>query len=336
MNEPQSKLEKRVQPNAKSNYNKTDQGYLDLRLEASLLRFQEEQLNDVVKDDDAAAPVHLWNNLIAIGLNTPEKEKVIVGDSAIPNHTLTLTRTTESQNIQSFWKRFVSFSSQQCWNGGKQTSVQHMPQAADILADGLKACKKADGASWQEWDAGSALLFWRWPKDYIETARTRIALMIDSDPPSNQDRQPPYEEDEVRIKVKAKLEKVLATRYIELVDIALIEVLMFMFHVQKGPDDIRLVYDGTKSGLNASVYALWFALPTIDRMSRWVIAGAWLADNDYGKMFLNFPLHPDLRKYCGVDLSQLFPELIKDGKDSVIAQWIQNAMSLRGFPYGSV
>jgi hypothetical protein len=71
-------------------------------------------------------------------------------------------------------------------------------------------------------------------------------------------------------------------------------------------------------------------------MSRWIIAGAWLADNDYGEMFLNFPLHSDLRKYCGVDLSQLFPELIKDGKDSVIAQWMQNAMGLRGSPYGSV
>jgi hypothetical protein len=112
--------------------------------------------------------------------------------------------------------------------------------------------------------------------------------------------------------------------------------MMLMFHVQKGPDNIWLVYDGTKSGLNELVYASWFALPTIDSMSRWIIAGAWLADNDYGEMFLNFPLHPDLRKYCGVDLSQLLPELIKDGKDSVIAQWMGNAMGLRGSPYGSV
>jgi hypothetical protein len=123
---------------------------------------------------------------------------------------------------------------------------------------------------------------------------------------------------------------------IELVDIELVEAMMFMFHVQKGPDDIRLVYDGTKSGLNKSVYAPWFTLLTIDSMLRWVIAGAWLADNDYGKMFLNFPLHPDLRKYCGVDLSQLFPKLIKDGKGSVIAQWMRSAMGLRRSPYGSV
>jgi hypothetical protein len=39
---------------------------------------------------------------------------------------------------------------------------------------------------------------------------------------------------------------------------------------------------------------------------------AWLADNNFGEMFLSFPLHPDLKKYCGIDLSQLFPEFIKE------------------------
>jgi hypothetical protein len=82
--------------------------------------------------------------------------------------------------------------------------------------------------------------------------------------------------------VKAKLEKVLAKGYIKLVDIELVEAMMFMFHLDKGANNIRLVYDGTQSGLNESVHAPWFALPTIDSMTRWVIAGAWLADNDYG------------------------------------------------------
>jgi hypothetical protein len=55
--------------------------------------------------------------------------------------------------------------------------------------------------------------------------------------------------------VKAKLEKVLAKGYIELVDIELVEAMMFMFHVDKGANDIRLVYDGTRSRLNESVHA---------------------------------------------------------------------------------
>jgi hypothetical protein len=75
MNEPLPKAEERGQPDVKSNHNKTDQSYLDLRLEAKLLRFQEERVNDVVKDDDAAAPVHLWNNRIAIGLNRMRRER---------------------------------------------------------------------------------------------------------------------------------------------------------------------------------------------------------------------------------------------------------------------
>jgi hypothetical protein len=204
-----------------------------------------------------------------------------------------------------------------------------MPHATEILEDGLKACEKADGASWWDWDVGSALLFWRWPPDYVEVARVGIAPMFDTEPPTNRDKQPPYENDEVREKVKAKLEIVLAKGYIELMDIELVEAMMFMFHVNKGANDIRLVYDGSRSGLNEFVYAPWFTLPTIDSMTRRVIAGAWLADNDYGEIFLNF------RKYCGIDLSQLFPELVEDGKDSVIAQWMRNAMGLRGSPYAS-
>ena len=71
-------------------------------------------------------------------------------------------------------------------------------------------------------------------------------------------------------------------------------------------------------------------------VARWVIAGSWLADNDYSDMFLNFPLHADLQKYCGIDLTQLFPEL-KGGEASVaIGRWLRNAMGLKSSPYASV
>ena len=36
------------------------------------------------------------------------------------------------------------------------------------------------------------------------------------------------------------------------------------FSVSKGEDDICLVYDGTKSGLNSILWAPWFPLPTIE------------------------------------------------------------------------
>eukprot|EP00536_Pseudo-nitzschia_multiseries_P004062 jgi/Psemu1/9155/gm1.9155_g len=49
---------------------------------------------------------------------------------------------------------------------------------------------------------------------------------------------------------------------------------------------------------------------TSNSMARWVVEGCWLADNDYGEQFLNFPLHPDLQRYYGIDLTQLSTEAV--------------------------
>jgi len=67
------------------------------------------------------------------------------------------------------------------------------------------------------------------------------------------------------------------------------------------------------------------------------VAGSWLADNDYGEQFLNFPFHPDLRKYCGIDLSQLFPNEDVEGADNlVVGRWMRNTIGLSLSPYSSV
>jgi hypothetical protein len=62
----------------------------------------------------------------------------------------------------------------------------------------------------------------------------------------------------------------------------------------------------------------------------------WLTDNDYRDIFLNFPLHTTLQKYCGIDITQLFP-MLKAGEASVvIARWLHNAMGLQSSPYALV
>ena len=43
---------------------------------------------------------------------------------------------------------------------------------------------------------------------------------------------------------------------------------MCLFHVPKGDLDIRIVYDGSKSDLNRSIYAPYFALPTVKTITR--------------------------------------------------------------------
>jgi len=70
-------------------------------------------------------------------------------------------------------------------------------------------------------------------------------------------------------------------------------------------------------------------------MLRSVDDSYWGADNDYEKMFLNFWLHPDLQKYCRVDLTQTFPEEVEEGDNVVWEAWSRNAMGLSPSPYAS-
>jgi hypothetical protein len=84
--------------------------------------------------------------------------------------------------------------------------------------------------------------------------------------------------------------------------------------VEKGEDDIRIVFNGTASGLNDVLSAPWFFLPATSTMTRTVDVNYWLGDNDFGEMFYNFWLHEDLQSLCGVDVTQLFPEELDDRK----------------------
>ena len=77
-------------------------------------------------------------------------------------------------------------------------------------------------------------------------------------PPTAKVPQPPYDDESIRQKVKEKIQRVIDNGYIELRDIEDVKSLMYYFHVPKGEDDIRMVYDGSKPGLNKSLFAHWF------------------------------------------------------------------------------
>jgi hypothetical protein len=75
------------------------------------------------------------------------------------------------------------------------------------------------------------------------------------------------------------------------------------FAVPKGDTDIRLVKNGTSSGLNAHLWAPWFALPTICALLRVLEIDTFMADSDIGEMFLNFMLEERCARLAGVDLT---------------------------------
>jgi hypothetical protein len=102
-----------------------------------------------------------------------------------------------------------------------------------------------------------------------------------------------------------KLEKVRARGYLEE---GHVHALTSFFIVPKGDRDVRVVYNGTKSGLNDCLWAPWFRFPTVEQHLRAVTPGTYLGDLDIGEQFHNFVMHAKLQHYAGVDVSSFFPD----------------------------
>jgi hypothetical protein len=98
----------------------------------------------------------------------------------------------------------------------------------------------------------------------------------------------------------AKLMKVFARRYFIY---GMILSLTSFFAVPKGDMDIRLVYNGTSLGLNAHLWAPWFAIPTMCALLRALELDTFMVDSDIGEMFLNFTLEERYARLDGVDLT---------------------------------
>ncbi|MFN9978756.1 MAG: hypothetical protein ACK53Y_02520, partial [bacterium] len=57
---------------------------------------------------------------------------------------------------------------------------------------------------------------------------------------------------------------------------------------------------------------------------------SWMGDLDMGEQFLNFPLHPDLQKFCGIDLRPFAPP---GRKFTLWMRWTRCMMGLHLSPY---
>jgi hypothetical protein len=75
--------------------------------------------------------------------------------------------------------------------------------------------------------------------------------------------------------MEAKLETVRCRGYISSGRVA---SLTSFFAVPKGESDICMVYDATKSGLNDSLWAPSFGLPTVDLTLRLIDFNTYLGD----------------------------------------------------------
>ena len=170
---------------------------------------------------------------------------------------------------------------------------------------------------WWEWSMGSSLLFWRWSTPFqIQCARDGMPIHVSGALPRNRKPQRPIAPDLKPLYVE-KLDKVRERGYIQP---GRVVSLTHMFDVPKGASDIRMVYDGTSSGLNDALWAPSFWLPNTESAMRMYDYSTYCVDMDLGEMFLNFPMDPAIRPYAGVDLTQLVSDFRRARPDTFAAQ----------------
>jgi hypothetical protein len=163
--------------------------------------------------------------------------------------------------------------------------------AGQDLEPGADAITRAARSSWWTWEDGSRLFHWQWPRWYMTMIRHGLKVCFQAEKPSYRRSQRDGSDPILRQRMKEKLDKVRKRRYI---GAAFVRSLTSFFAVPKGLEDIRMVYDGTISGLNDCIWVPRFVLPTIETHLRSVDEETYMADVDVGDCFLNFILHKEL------------------------------------------
>ena len=193
------------------------------------------------------------------------------------------------------------------------------------------------GNSWFEYDRGSRLMYFRFPKKYRNLARDGVPCYFLEPGPNRIMAQRRHGEKETAV-LRDKILKVIKKRYLVVPETKLRSVISY-FGVPKGVidgiiQDWRIVYHAGANGLNDCVWAPPFWLPGVGSLVRMLDLTSVMEDRDIGEMFLNFELHPQVMKYVGVDLAPL-----KFTKEECAHRWLQWSKTPMGFtssPYNTV
>jgi hypothetical protein len=191
------------------------------------------------------------------------------------------------------------------------SALRKLERDADI---GVDILKRFANSSFMDWEAGSTLVFWRWDPELVATARDGMPAFIDPYVPLPRRKKPATKPPVAKYKLYlAKLRSIIQRGYVWK---GKITGLTDYFGVDKA-DDIRMVYNGSSCGLNRSLWAPNFWLPTPDTALNLLDFGSYSVDLDLGEMFLNFPLSRDLRQESGIDLTPFksdLEDLFDDGR----------------------
>lgn len=145
---------------------------------------------------------------------------------------------------------------------------QRKPKSGDLSRDlvaGRECLARGMEADWWGWKQGSRPFFWRWPQAHQVEARDGYRQCVEGELPRYRRPQPREFDPSVRKAVQAKLLTVRGKGYITKGKVC---SLTSYFCVPKGDQDIRMVYDATKSRLNSCLWAPNFGLPTVNTLTQ--------------------------------------------------------------------
>jgi hypothetical protein len=276
-----------------------------------------ERNTKAAKNDDAAIPEYLWNEAILPESN----ERSLNALSHIRSFALR------------WWKRHTTRDFL-LWRRHKyhRRSQDAKDYRKDTLA-GLDCVRRCANSSWWEWTSGSRPLFWRWPEEYQTSIRDGVPPWVKGPLPEytvpQRGERDPLTRDAIIVKLKTVREKGYLIP-------GNVRSLTSFFAVPKGEGDVRLVYDGTKSGLNGQLWAPWFLLPTVNSHLRCVQPGSYMGDIDFSEQFLNFMLHEKIRAHAGVDLTLFFPEECTVSLRVIWEHWCRCGMGFVSSPYNAI
>lgn len=222
--------------------------------------------------------------------------------------------------------------------GGWPLAGAEMDQ--DLFTDvkkGMRVLSQAYASTWWEWTQGSSLVFWRWNgEDQRRSARDGMTIFSTRDQEQSPTPKPRFSPSDATL-VAAKMDIMMNRSYLET---GFVKAKLHYFGVAKGDSDIRVVFDGTSSGLNSTLWAPNFFLPTSRDAAMLLTYNTWMADVDFGEMFHNFFMDGKLRKCAGVDLGPVSKHMKVQVPASShghhLARWTRLFMGMRSSPYNAV
>jgi hypothetical protein len=226
--------------------------------------------------DDAQVDLALW----AVGGEGEELEKA---------------RGAIRAFLHKVWRRNLVREAQR-WLRTEE-AMEDRERNVHAVRDCITRCAES---TWWDWSDGSRLLFWRWPERWrVEARDGAIGLHTGRPPARLHYPSPPVMDETTKRLDREKLAKLLRRRYLEC---GPCRNTVPRFAVPKGSDDIRVVWDLKKNGVNEHMFTPGFFLPTVATYLRRLGSGSYSGDFDIGEQFHNYMLHPVERIFCGVHI----------------------------------